>query len=152
MFYSYKTMSSFMEKMVNKFETMKDNIPSIIENEYYSKNLPTISLYDYCIRLKRYSKCLNESFIIAYYYLLKIKETTDMIINNHNLFRLLLVSLLLAIKYLEDIHINNDFYAKISGISLQELNLLEVSFIKLLNFNLNIPMDHFMETEYFILN
>jgi len=42
---------------------------------------------------------------------------------------LLLVANVIAVKYNEDIYYANSYYAKIGGISLSELNLLEKEFL-----------------------
>ena len=50
--------------------------------------------------------------------------------------RMLLTSILTAIKYNEDDFYSNTYYAKVGGISLQEINSLESEFLGLIDFNL----------------
>lgn len=50
--------------------------------------------------------------------------------------RILIAASTLAIKFNEDDYFGNSFYAKVGGIRLSELNLLEESFFKLCNYNL----------------
>ncbi len=51
----------------------------------------------------------------------------------NNIHRLVITSVLLAIKFNEDDYYSNNHYAKIGGISLQELNTLEGELIEGLN-------------------
>jgi hypothetical protein len=53
--------------------------------------------------------------------------------------RLLLVSILCSSKFFDDLFYNNSHYAKIGGVALKELNVLEVEFLALVAFDLHIP-------------
>jgi hypothetical protein len=50
--------------------------------------------------------------------------------------RLIITSLLISIKFHDDRFYTNEYYSKIAGITNKELNILEVEFIKLLDFSL----------------
>jgi len=45
---------------------------------------------------------------------------------------------MLATKFFDDRYYNNEYYAKVGGITNQEINLLERDFLQLLNFRLHI--------------
>ena len=47
-----------------------------------------------------------------------------------------MTSVLLAIKYHEDEYYSNEYYAKVGGVSLKELNNLEKEFLQLIDFSL----------------
>jgi hypothetical protein len=57
--------------------------------------------------------------------------------------RLILAGVVVAIKYNEDDYFSNSFYAKVGGISLNEINVLETEFINLITFKLFIDEDIF---------
>ena len=57
--------------------------------------------------------------------------------------KLLLSSLIVAIKYNEDEHNSLKFYAQCGGVSKTELSILEFSFITSINFNLFVSEDLF---------
>ena len=78
--------------------------------------------------------------------------TSGIILNPHNIHRIILGCLLLAIKYNEDIYFTNEQYAKIGGVSLEELNRLESNSIVLLNFKLYISEDLFQKYSKYIEN
>jgi hypothetical protein len=52
--------------------------------------------------------------------------------------RLCLISVLISIKQTEDFVISNKFWSKVGGIPLDELNMLELEFCKLLQWNLHV--------------
>lgn len=57
--------------------------------------------------------------------------------------RFMLIAIIVAIKYHDDDYYRNDYYAKVGGISIKELNSLEKEFLKLLDFKLYISKDLF---------
>ena len=69
--------------------------------------------------------------------------TAGIILNPHNIHRLILGCLILAIKYNEDFYYNNEYYAKVGGVTLDELNILEYKSFQLIEFNLFISDDIF---------
>ena len=78
--------------------------------------------------------------------------TSGIILNPHNIHRIILGCLLLAIKYNEDVYFTNEHYAKVGGVSIQELNSLEYFSIQLLNFNLYISEDIYQKYLNYITN
>ena len=67
--------------------------------------------------------------------------TSGIILNPHNIHKIILGCLLLAVKYNEDVYFTNEHYAKVGGVSIEELNNLEYFSIQLLNFDLFISED-----------
>ena len=56
-------------------------------------------------------------------------------------------------KYNEDELLTNTFYAKIGGISVAETNLLEVEFIKLINYRLYVSEEEYkMYVNHIVFN
>ena len=50
--------------------------------------------------------------------------------------RVACTSLLLAVKFLDDFTFKNSYYANVSGVTLKELNALELLFVKRLGFDI----------------
>jgi hypothetical protein len=95
-------------------------------------------------------QCSNSCFIIGFIYVDRILfNCSSLHLNRLNMHRyilnfsdrLSLVSVLLAIKYNDDVYFGNRHYARVGGISLEELNRLERKTISLLNYNLHINSD-----------
>jgi hypothetical protein len=62
----------------------------------------------------------------------------------------MLTSILTAIKFNEDDFYSNTYYAKVGGISLQEINNLENEFLTLINFNLWIDYEIFQKYQNYL--
>jgi hypothetical protein len=60
--------------------------------------------------------------------------------------------MLLAIKYNEDDYYSNEFYAKVGGISLGEINVLEAECCKILDFRLFVEDEMFNKYKDYIQN
>ncbi|XP_022863230.1 cyclin-U4-1-like isoform X2 [Olea europaea var. sylvestris] len=54
------------------------------------------------------------------------------------IFKLLITSVMVAVKFMDDVYYNNACYAKVGGISTTEINFLEVDFLFGLGFHLNV--------------
>ena len=67
-----------------------------------------------------------------------ITTVPTFVVNSHGIHRLLLISLLIAAKYYDDYHYNNERWAFIGGIPLKELNQLELEYCFLLRWNFSI--------------
>lgn len=67
-------------------------------------------------------------------------------ITRQNIHRLFAAGMLVSTKFLEDRFFANSFWAKVCGISLKELNQLEISFTKALSFDLYVSSTEFKNT------
>ena len=103
---------------------------------FESISAPNISIYSYINRLHEYAQCSSACFLVAFVYIDRIIQANpDFGLNPQKLHRFILTALVVAIKYLDDSYASNAAYAALGGISVEELNLLELSFIVLLRFN-----------------
>lgn len=94
-----------------------------------SKTLPSIQIEAYSQRLIKWSRA-SPSCLIASYAL--IRRLGDIIspLTGH---RLLLSGLLVSIKLMEDRYYTQDHYAAVGGVSMQQINDMELEFLGLLN-------------------
>ncbi len=98
----------------------------------------------YLERILKYAACSTECFVLALIYI-------DRIIQNHprflitslNVHRLLITAVMLAAKFCEDTYYNNAYYAKVGGLPVQEINLLELEFLFLVNFTLDVTPEQY---------
>lgn len=149
--------SSFHEskKRENKLSKLEMNIVEILSQissqnanvEYnpddpFSKKSPSkVILQYYFQRIKKYAKIEKSTLIIILIYADRMCTTSGIILNPHNIHKIILGCLLLAVKYNEDVYFTNEHYAKVGGVSIEELNNLEYFSIQLLNFDLFISED-----------
>jgi hypothetical protein len=147
---------SFITKYKDK-ELEDEDINKIIK--YYSKILKndndyetnfesnyhihtgTINIVDYIKRLIGYLDIGQNVIIVSLIYIdrLKIK------FNYNNVHKLVLVSLLLTNKFLEDDNMNNNYWANCGGIPLHSLNKLEKEFLKRINYMLYVNEEEFIK-------
>ncbi|GAB2290123.1 Cyclin-U4-1 [Dionaea muscipula] len=111
---------------------------------FHGLTRPTISIHSYLERIFKYANCSPSCFVVAYIYLDRFVQRQPLLpINSFNVHRLLITSVLVAAKFLDDVYYNNAYYAKIGGISTAEMNFLEVDFLFGLGFNLNVTPNTF---------
>ena len=120
---------------------IKDNKkPQKSQKEYdkiFSHSLdPEISLFDYLSRIYKYSFINDSTLIISLIFIDRICKNKGFKLTKNNIHRVLFSSILTSIKFNEDKIYPNSFYAKIAGISVKELNKLESTFLKLIDFKL----------------
>ncbi|GJP37580.1 hypothetical protein CLOM_g1440 [Closterium sp. NIES-68] len=105
---------------------------------------PGISIDKYFDRIVKYARCSPSCYVMAYIYIDRIMQRKDaMLITTLNVHRLLITGVLVAAKFLDDAYYNNAYYAKVGGISIEEMNRLELEFLFRLNFRLNVTESEF---------
>ncbi|KAF7845026.1 Cyclin-U4-1 [Senna tora] len=106
---------------------------------FHGLTRPTISIHSYLERIFKYANCSTSCFIVAYVYLDRFTQKHPLFpINSFNVHRLLITSVMVAAKFMDDLYYNNAYYAKVGGISTLEMNFLEVDFLFGLGFCLNV--------------
>ncbi|KAL6124545.1 hypothetical protein ACLB2K_077057 [Fragaria x ananassa] len=106
---------------------------------FHGLTRPTISIQSYLERIFKYANCSPSCLIVAYVYLDRFTQKQPSLpINSFNVHRLLITSVMVAAKFMDDLYYNNAYYAKVGGISTAEINFLEVDFLFGLSFNLNV--------------
>jgi hypothetical protein len=63
-----------------------------------------------------------------------------------------MTSILLSIKFNEDDFYSNTFYAKVGGISLKEMNILEYEFLSLIQYDMFIQEDIYEKYKHYLTN
>ncbi|GMN48316.1 hypothetical protein TIFTF001_017489 [Ficus carica] len=106
---------------------------------FHGLTRPTISIRSYLERIFKYANCSPCCYIVAYVYLDRFAQRQPSLpINSLNVHRLLITSVMVAAKFMDDMYYNNAYYAKVGGISTTEMNFLEVDFLFGLGFHLNV--------------
>lgn len=117
----------------------KDNM-LIIEKQkryFFHSNLQTkISIHAYLERILKFSHCEESTLVIGLIFIDRICEINNLLLTPNNVHRLILISIISAIKYNEDECYSNGYYAKVGGITLEEINRLEYEFLKLMRYSM----------------
>ena len=113
------------------------------DDPFSRQNPSKVTLQYFFGRIRRYSQIEKSTLIIILIYIDRVCITSGIILNPHNIHRIILGCLILAIKYNEDVYYNNEYYAKIGGVPLDEINKLEYKSFELIEQNLFISDDIF---------
>ena len=110
-----------------------------------SKKKPSISVIDYFSRFAKYSRCSLESFIIAMILIDRyIDRNGKLIIHSNNSHRLFFGAIVVSLKTHDDLRLSNEDLAKIGGISLPELEILEWEILSALEFNVQVELEEYV--------
>ncbi|KAL4312672.1 hypothetical protein GQ457_01G053200 [Hibiscus cannabinus] len=137
-------LSSLLEKSVQKNETESEtvNFKDTVAI-FHGLRAPTISIQHYIDRIFKYAGCSPSCFLVAYIYVDRFLQRTDVHLTSLNVHRLLITSVLVAAKFIDDAFFNNAYYARVGGVSTAELNRLEMSFLFSLDFRLKVTVNTF---------
>ncbi|XP_023642455.1 cyclin-P3-1 isoform X3 [Capsella rubella] len=143
-------LASILEKMIKKnkkpLHTRQNKDDEI--TMFHGSKAPSMSIYRYTERIHRYAQCSPACFVAAFAYILRYLQrpeatSTPRRLTSLNVHRLLITSLLVAAKFLERKCYNNAYYAKIGGVSTEEMNSLERRFLFDVDFRLNVTTESF---------
>ena len=149
-------MMEIIASVLAKILIETDKISDHLVTSFSAKSVPGISIKDYLFRIAKCSKCSSESVILALIYIDRLTERHNKFmiksINIHRYmgsffsnFRLLITGIMLAAKFFDDQFYNNEYFAKVGGISNIEMNLLEIEFLNLINFTLYVDPNIFFK-------
>ncbi|GLJ31978.1 hypothetical protein SUGI_0643680 [Cryptomeria japonica] len=106
--------------------------------------VPDISIQLYLERIFRYIRCSPSVFVVAYAYIDRLVQFHPQFkISSQNVHRLIIVTVMVASKFVEDINYKNSYYATVGGFSTEEMNRLEMEFLFLLGFKLQVTVNVF---------
>jgi hypothetical protein len=99
----------------------------------------SISIEDYSARIRQFSDLSDTSFVIASIYLTRLTSVLPLsTANEHKLF---LISVLCASKYYEDDRTSNRLFSMVGGLSLGDINKLELQLLDLLEWKLYVSLE-----------
>ncbi|KAK6918898.1 Cyclin PHO80-like [Dillenia turbinata] len=108
-------------------------------NGFHGVRAPSISIPRYLERIYKYTSCSPSCFVVGFVYIDRlVHRHPDSLVVSLNVHRLLVTSVMVASKMLDDVHYNNALYARVGGVSNAELNRLELELLFLLDFGLNV--------------
>lgn len=125
--------------MLSRLITHNDLIPLTPSNitRFHSRTPPNISLHDYLRRIVKYASVEKACLLILLIYIDRVCELhPQFTISSLTVHRFLITAVTVSSKSLCDAYCTNSHYAKVGGISTQELNALELEFLRLIDWNL----------------
>ena len=115
---------------------------------FYLEQIPPISLEDYIQHLVKYTNMNISTLILSIIYIDFFCEKYQYFLSFNNIYKLLLVSIFISLKYNEDIMISIKTYSNIARVSVEELKMLEYQMCVALDFDFYVKSDYFQE--YFV--
>lgn len=143
-------ISSYLSSIINNNKIMKKKQINENNEPLYSKYVPVLSLKKYIIRIIKYTEAENNTLILAFIYIRKLIQKQNFIIRRNNIYILLLTSVVIAKKVIEDNINYNSYYCGIGGISVKKLNMAEYSLLIRINFEVNIKNEEIIKIYVYI--
>ena len=109
---------------------------NILLKSFTNKNIPSISIKDYLLRLSKLSKVNESTIILILIYIDRICNINHFLLTYFNIHKLILAAFILAIKYNEENYYHMIYYSKVGGVSLSELKYLESEYLILIGYKL----------------
>ncbi|XP_054803806.1 cyclin-P3-1 [Prosopis cineraria] len=97
---------------------------------------PNMSVRQYMERIYKYSGCSTCCFVIAQIYMDRYFQRKGGYLTSFNVHRLLITSVMVAAKFVDDGCYSNGHYARVGGVSTAEMNRMELEFLFNLDFRL----------------
>ena len=118
-------------------ENQKNNKNKLIfkDNIFYLEDLPPISLEKFIQHLVKFTQMDISTLILAVIYMDEFCEKFKYILTLNNIYRLILISVFIGLKYNEDTYVNEKSYASIAGVSVEDLKYLEFQMCVALDFS-----------------
>jgi hypothetical protein len=100
----------------------------------------------YLKRIMKYGGCSPCCVVVGLMYLQRLKQRMPTVcLTSGNMQRLLLTSVMVAAKFLDDLYYSNKHWAQIGGLNLQELNTLELKLLFQLSFAVGVTREEYQE-------
>ncbi|MFS7942551.1 putative cyclin PHO80, Cyclin-like superfamily [Helianthus anomalus] len=100
---------------------------------------PDMSILSYLERIFKYTKAGPSVYVVAYVYIDRFcRSQPEFRITAWSVHRLLITTIMVASKYVEDMNYRNSYFARVGGITTKEMNKLELDFLFLMNFKMHV--------------
>ncbi|KAI4349514.1 hypothetical protein L6164_010095 [Bauhinia variegata] len=137
-------LSTLLERSIQRNETLLEakHIQDAV-TVFHGLRAPGLSIRKYIDRIFKYSACSPSCFVVAYIYVDRLLQRSEVKLTSLSVHRLLITSIMVAAKFMDDAFFNNAYYAKVGGVSTGELNRLEMNFLFSIDFRLQVSVDTF---------
>jgi hypothetical protein len=95
-------LSSLLERSVQKNENLLEATQIKDVTIFHGLRAPTLSIWQYIDRIFKYSGCSPSCFVVAHIYVDRFIQSTEVHLTSLNVHRLLITSLMLAAKFIDD--------------------------------------------------
>lgn len=111
---------------------------------FHSVRVPSMSIKDYLNRIHKYFFCSDECYVMGLVYIDRIgKIDPSLTVCELTVHRLLVLTVMVAAKFHDDVYYSNAYYAKVAGLSLKEVNALEAKLVKMLDWKVFVDPEEY---------
>jgi hypothetical protein len=116
---------------------------SLLNSYFESDEIAHISIRKYIVRIHEYAECSYETIVVGFMYVERLWNLNAISINSKSIHRILITSIVLAAKFMDDNHHSNKHFARVGGISVHELNNLEIRMMFTMKFDFGVTPSEF---------
>lgn len=128
------TVSPSQRSAVSKTEMVEKGL---IIKRFWSRNPPAISVWQYLQRIHKYAPLSISVYLSASLYIYRLCiELQTILLTPLSVHRILLASLRIACKTIEDINYTHKRFAAVGGVAPMDLYRLEIAFLFLIDFDI----------------
>jgi len=141
-------LAYFVTLLVKRNDKISKEGKNVGFDVFNSLSPPEITIEAYLRRIIKYTTCSPECFLMAFSYIDQIIIKHNIMLDSLNVHRLILTSILIAAKLYDDTTYNNKYFSHVGGVPLKELNSMEYSFLVLMDFEMNLPIEKYDQYRY----
>ena len=151
-----ENINKFKEYLLKQFEIFDDDYL------YYTMNIPAKrfmpipdpqSIFEFCANIMILTKMEKEVIIISLIYIERLIFNTGFIINSRNWRKTIFTSLIIASKIWDDDSLENIHYSQVfTHLKIGEINLLERTFLELINYKVFVKFSEYIKYYFAIKN
>ncbi|KAJ0052354.1 hypothetical protein Pint_00172 [Pistacia integerrima] len=142
-------LASLIERSMARNERIAKNCTWALSKDIRTRvfdcnEIPDMTIQSYLERIFRYTRAGPSVYLVAYVYIDRFCQANPGFrINARNVHRLLITTIMVASKYVEDMNYRNSYFARVGGLTTNELNKLELDFLFLMGFKLHVNVSVF---------
>ncbi|KAL8495548.1 hypothetical protein ACS0TY_019616 [Phlomoides rotata] len=139
-------LASLIERTLARNERIAKNCKWALSKArvFDCNETPDMTVQSYLERIFRYTRAGPSVYVVAYVYIDRFCQLhPEFRIGARNVHRLLITTIMVASKYVEDMNYRNSYFARVGGLSTNEMNRLEVEFLFLMKFKLHVNVSVF---------
>ena len=148
-----KSITSNLQEIIKEntetIPNFNNNIIRKKNRDIFLNNIPNITIEQYLNRLFKYTKMEISSLIISIIYIDRFCKENNYFLSYYSIYRLLLTSCLLSIKYNEDNKFDMNYYSEIAGIPVDIIYNLEEAMFCLIKYKLYVKDEDYQNYYYF---
>ncbi|XP_059433825.1 cyclin-U2-1 [Corylus avellana] len=138
-------LASLIERSMARNERIAKSCRWAIRTRVFDcHETPDMTIQSYLERIFRYTRAGPSVYVVAYVYIDRFcQRNAGFRISATNVHRLLITTIMVASKYVEDMNYRNSYFARVGGLTTEELNELELEFLFLMGFKLHVNVSVF---------